>query len=383
MALSVAAARLVVVAAVADAVDVVVAAQVPMIQRNAGLFSRARQLVSAIVTVRPLVALLVFALITSMSTSPATAATATPAKSPIPVIVDLDIGDDIDDGFALALLLSSPEIELRGISTAWGDTTLRVRLVERLLRELGRNDVPVFAGVPTASTNMFTQARWASGPHLPGQADPPARQQPPPGGSIDFMLQQARSHPGEITLLALAPLSNLAAAIARDPVAFRQFKQVVMMGGSIRQGYSRSDYAPPRPPSAEYNIVSDIAAAQALFGSGVPIVMMPLDSTELRMDDQKRAAVFSHGSVLTDDLALMYLQWSNADQPWSSATSTLYDVVPVAWLLEPSVCPLVPMHITVNAEGYTRESPGTPNAQVCLHSDKPAIFELLMGALLR
>lgn len=330
--------------------------------------------------IRPLVAALVVTLFTSMSALPAMA---TPAKPPIPVIVDLDIGDDIDDSFALALLLSSPEIELRGISTAWGDTTLRVRLVERLLHELGRRDVSVFAGVPTASTNMFTQARWASGPHLPDEAGQPASQQPPPGGSIDFMLQQARLHPGEITLLALAPLSNLAAAIDRDPVAFRQFKQVVMMGGSIHQGYSRSDYAPPKPPAAEYNIFSDSRAAQTLFSSGVPIVMMPLDSTELRLDDQKRAAIFSHGSALTDALALMYLQWSNADQPWADATPTLFDVVPVAWLLEPSVCPLVPMHITVDSGGFTRESAGTPNAQVCLHTNKAAIFRLLMGALLR
>ena len=298
--------------------------------------------------VRSIFASLVLALFASMSISPASAAS---APSPIPVIVDFDIGDDIDDSFALALLLTSPQIELRGVSTAWGDTTLRVRLVERLLRELGRDDVPVFAGMQTTSHNGFTQARWASGPHLPGGVDPPAKLQPPPGGSIDFMLQQARSHPGEITLLALGPLSNLAAAISRDRVAFQQFKQVVMMGGSIRQGYSRSDYDPPQPPSAEYNIFTDPASARTVFGSGVPIVMMPLDSTQLRLDDQKRNALFSHGSALTDAVALMTLQWSNANQPWVSATPTLYDVVPVSWLLQPSLCPLVPMHIVIDAKG--------------------------------
>ena len=83
----------------------------------------------------------------------------------IPVVVDLDIGDDIDDSFALALLLASPEFDLRGISTALGDTALRARLVKRLLRELGRDEVPVAEGLVTTSQTAFTQARWASGPH--------------------------------------------------------------------------------------------------------------------------------------------------------------------------------------------------------------------------
>jgi len=303
------------------------------------------------------------------------------AAPTIPVVVDLDIGDDIDDSFALALLLASPEFELRGISTAWGDTALRARLVKRLLRELGRDDVPVAEGIGTKSQTAFTQARWASGPHRPGVAD--SAPSSARIASVDFLLGQAARQPGELTLLALGPLTNVAAAIRRDPQGFRQFKQVVLMGGSVREGYSKSDYLPPRPPDAEYNIVADTAAAQTVFESGVPIVMMPLDATALRLDDQKRAALFAHGSVLTDALTLMYQQWTNAYQPWTSATPTLFDVVPVAWLLEPAACPLTPLRIVVDAQGYTREVPGAPNARVCLKADKPAVLDRLMRALLR
>ena len=325
-------------------------------------------------------ALRVFALIASLWLPISAFAQVAPR---IPVVVDLDIGDDIDDSFALALLLASPEFDLRGISTAWGDTALRARLVKRLLRELGRDEVPVAEGVVTKSQTAFTQARWASGPHRPGTADAAPAPSAAGNSSVDFLLAQAARQPGQLTLLALGPLTNVAAAIRRDPQGFRRFKQVVLMGGSVREGYSKSDYLPARPPDAEYNIVADTAAAQTVFESGVPIVMMPLDATAVRLDDQKRAALFSHGSALTDALTLMYQQWTNAYQPWASATPTLFDVVPVVWLLDPAACPLAPLRIVVDAQGYTREVSGAPNARVCLKVDKPAVLDRLMRVLLR
>lgn len=301
------------------------------------------------------------------------------AQARTPVIVDLDIGDDIDDSFALALLLKTPEIELLGISTAWGDTALRVQMVQRLLRETGRSEIPVYQGLTTRSEIGFTQARWASGPHEGAAPAPPPRSA---GASVDFMLQQARQRPGEITLLALGPLTNVAAAIERDPQDFREFKQVVLMGGSVRVGYSKSDYQAPRPPDREYNLVADTPAAQKLFTAGVPLVMFPLDSTAVRLDDQKRAALFSQGSALSDALALQYLQWSNAYQPWASATPTLFDVVPVVWLSRPGLCPTTPLRITIDGQGMSREVSGAPNAQVCLKVDKSGVLDVLMRALL-
>lgn len=134
-------------------------------------------------------------------------------------IVDTEIGDDIDDAFALALLLSSPEFEIVGVTTAWGDTPLRVRLVRRLLREIGRADIPVAEGIATPSQTPFTQARWA-------QRGPPIERTAP---AVDCLLDSIRRHPGEITLLALGPLTNLGAAIKRDPATFRGLKRVVLI----------------------------------------------------------------------------------------------------------------------------------------------------------
>lgn len=301
---------------------------------------------------------------------PAQAAHAAAAEQ---VIVDTDIGDDIDDAFAVALLLNSPGFEILGFTTAWGDTGLRAQLLERLLRETGHGKIPVARGIVTTSMTPFTQARWAQRGSSPAQAPP----------AVDFLLQQIRLHPGQITLIALGPLTNIGAAITRDPATFRQLKRVVLMGGSVRAGYRKSEYVAPRPPDKEYNIAADIPAAQKLFTSGVPIVMMPLDSTQVRLDEVERNALFGHGSPLTDALTLLYHQWTDSYQPWSSNTPTLFDVVPVAYLADRRICPTTALRIVVDREGYTREEEGTANAEVCLASDKPLFFDLFMQRLLQ
>ena len=236
----------------------------------------------------------------AQSPSPRTAALS-PAPTRTKIILDTDIGDDVDDAFALALALCSPELEIVGITTAWGDTPLRARLVDRFLAETNHASagITVAEGIRTQSKSPFTQARWA-------QAGPPAQTH---AQAVDFLLRQIRESPGGITLVAIGPLTNIGAAIDRDADAFRGLKRVVLMGGSIRRRYNDLGYAPDRGPEPEYNILSDIPAAQKLFASGVPIFMMPLDSTQLKLDEVKRAVLFSAGTLLTNSLAALYYQW--------------------------------------------------------------------------
>ena len=148
------------------------------------------------------------------------------------IIIDTDIGNDIDDAFAVGLALQSPEFQILGISSAWGDTRLRARLLSRLLNETGRPDIPIAMGLATPSAgklDSFTQARYAEGG--------PANQNYP--SAVDFLLEQIRLHPGEITLLAIGPETNLGAAIDRDPATFHKLKRIVLMGGSVYRGYSQ------------------------------------------------------------------------------------------------------------------------------------------------
>jgi inosine-uridine nucleoside N-ribohydrolase len=281
------------------------------------------------------------------------------------VIIDTDIGDDVDDAFAVGLALQSSELEIIGITTAWGDTRLRARLVDRLLAETANAKIPVAEGIPTQSKTPFSQARWAqAGP----QESHPA--------AIDFLLGQIRQNPGEITLIAIGPLTNIGGAIDRDPATFKKLKRVVLMGGSIRRGYGDVGYLPDRGPQPEYNIVSDIPAAQKLFASGVSIFMMPLDSTQLKLDEEKRALLFSQGTPLTDALTLLYHEWGQQ-------TPTLFDVMAVVYVLEPSLCPAQPFQIIVDKDGYTRTGTGSPNASACLASDSEAFFRFVLPRLLR
>lgn len=309
------------------------------------------------------------ALGTLSATAPALLAQTSPsASAPQKVIIDTDIGDDIDDAFAIALALSSPHVQVLGITTAYGDTALRARLVEHFLTATGHTSVPVYAGPATADSNIFSQRRYAE--------QFPARNWP---DGVSFILDQIRRNPGQITLICIAPLSNIGAIIERDPATFRKLRRVVMMGGSIYRGYDDLGYLPNRGPSPEYNILMDVPAAKQLFTSGVPIDMMPLDSTQLKLDEVLRATLFSQGTPATNNLALLYDQWTAAtDHP----TPTLFDAMAVTYALNPSLCPTTPLHIQVDDKGYTRIAPGAPNANVCLRSDSDRFFHFYFHTLL-
>jgi purine nucleosidase len=277
------------------------------------------------------------------------------------VVIDTDIGDDIDDAFALALAVKSPELEVLGVTTTFGDTETRAKIAERFLTEIGRTDIPVFAGEPTVTKNPMSQRKYAEGGHFPA----------PPAGGVDFLLDQIRRHPREITLIAIGPLVNVGAAIAKDPATFRKLKRVVLMGGSIRRGYGDLGYTAAVPPMPEWNILNDVQSAQKLFDSGVPLFVMPLDSTQLKMDEVKRTFLFSQGTPVTDQLAILY-------HLWGQKTPTLFDPMTVVFALRPELCPVTPLHIRVDAAGFTREEPGPSNAQVCLNSNSEDFFKFYL-----
>ncbi len=280
------------------------------------------------------------------------------AAPPEKIIIDTDIGDDVDDAFAVALALRSPEVQILGITTVFGDTELRARLLDRLLGEAGRQDIPVAMGTPTNAKTSFSQRRYAEGGHFARAVHPQA---------VPFVLDQIRRHPGEITLVCIGPLVNVGALIDEDVATFRKLRRVVLMGGSIERGYGDLGYSKPHGPDAEWNIKNDPRSARKLLESGVPVFMMPLDSTQLKLDEYKRAVLFEAGTPLTDALTLLY-------EEWGEQTPTLFDAMTIAFIDNPHLCPVKPMHIEVDDEGFTRRAPGAPNAQVCLDSDSEAFF---------
>jgi inosine-uridine nucleoside N-ribohydrolase len=283
-------------------------------------------------------------------------------RAPEKIIIDTDIGDDVDDAFALALAVKSPELQVLGVTTTFGNTEARAKIVDRFLGEVGRADIPVLAGRATATKNPMSQRKFGEGGHFAKSSHADA---------VEFLLEQIRKHPGEVTLVAIGPLMNVGAAIDKDAATFRKLKRVVLMGGSVRRGYGDLGYTAPVPPMPEWNILNDVASAQKLFAVGVPLDVMPLDSTQLKLDEVKRALLFGQGTAVTDQLAVLY-------HLWGQETPTLFDPMTLVFVLRPELCPVTGMHIRVDEKGSTREEPGAVNAQVCLASNAEDFFRFYL-----
>lgn len=283
---------------------------------------------------------------------------AAPPKK-IPILVDTDIGTDIDDAFALALVARSPELDLLGVTTVSGDTHARARLAARLLWESGLRRVPVVAGAPGRPLPI-EQTRWADNFKSP---------QLRPGSAVDFLDATLRRRPGKTTIVAIGPLTNIAALLQKDPAIAKKISRIVMMGGSIHHGYGDDP-----TPVAEYNIAADPPAAQKVFSSGVHILMVPLDVTAmLRLHAAERHRVFTTLSPMTDALSVLY-------NLWNRRTPTLFDPMAVAMLIDPGLCETKPLHIGVDSNGFTRVVQNKPpNAIVALHTDPKKFFNFYLG----
>jgi purine nucleosidase len=283
----------------------------------------------------------------------------TPAT--IPVILDTDIGTDIDDAFALALIIQSPEIDLLGVTTVSGDPAARARIAAKMLWQAGGKwrRVPVVAGAPGPKQNL-NQAAWAQGyvgPQLLRQS------------AVDFLRSQFHRYPGEITLICIGELTNVAAMIKVDPLVIKEVKRIVMMGGSVQRGYE-----PGSSPDPEWNIKSDPQAAQVVFTSGIPITMAPLDVTAmLKLDAAGRQRIFSQNTPITNSLEALY-------RLWGRETPILFDPMAVALMLDPSLCQTQELHIEVDDQGLTRVAAGKPpNATVALQTDPAKFFEFYLN----
>ncbi|HWA24929.1 MAG TPA: nucleoside hydrolase [Lacunisphaera sp.] len=291
------------------------------------------------------------------------------AAEPVPVLFDTDIGTDIDDAYALAQIVRSPELKLLGVTTVSGDAVARARLAAKLLAVAERKDVPVYAGTSTA-TQYMSQVEWAKGFTSSALHE---------SGGVQFMRDQIKAHPGEIAVIAVGELTNVAALLESEPGIGKKIKAIALMGGSIRRGY-----APGSKPEPEWNIKSAAKAAQVVFASGVPLLVAPLDSTaDLKLTPEGRVTLFSRGVPLNDALAALNSIWRHTNT-WKGENPTLFDNLAVALVATPGVAPLTPMHLVVDDNGLTREITGAPaNAQVALTCDPHRFLEYITDRLSR
>ncbi len=146
----------------------------------------------------------------------------------IKVLLDTDIGTDIDDALALAYLLCQERCELLGVTTVTGEPRKRAEMVSALCRQAGRDDIPIHCGCPEA---MLIEMRQKVAEQAAALGDWPRRKDFPPGTAIEFLRRTIREHPGEITLLAIGPLTNVGVLFAADPQVPSLLAGLVLMCG--------------------------------------------------------------------------------------------------------------------------------------------------------
>lgn len=211
---------------------------------------------------------------------------------PRPALLDTDIGTDVDDILALVLLARAPEFRLVGVTTVYGDTTLRARMVRQVLDQMGRSDIPIGIGASATRTNRPIFWAGHEGQGMPGLENTPVDVSLT---AADLLRRAAADHAGQLDLFAIGPLTNVAAAIEADAAFAASLHHLYLMGGAFWMD------------KPEHNIKSDPEAAAIVFRSGVPMTVCGLDVTLralLRESDMPRLrkAKDGVGPVLEDQV---------------------------------------------------------------------------------
>jgi inosine-uridine nucleoside N-ribohydrolase len=268
----------------------------------------------------------------------------TPVSIPIPIILDTDIGDDIDDTWALAMLLKSPELDVRLITTATRDTTTRARIVAKMLEVAGRTDIPIGIGVPTKPVAM-PQADWVAGYDLaryPGTIHT---------NGVGALIDTIMNSPQPITLVCIGPLPNIAAALAREP-RIAERARFVGMHGSVRRGYNGTP-----PISAEWNVVSFPRECQQVFTAGWDMTITPVDTCGLvTLQGEKYRAVRDCPDPVVQALMENYRAWcAHGDRGdlHRERSSVLFDTVAIYLAFSEELLSLETLGIQVTDDGYT------------------------------
>jgi inosine-uridine nucleoside N-ribohydrolase len=281
-------------------------------------------------------------------------------KEKLPVIFDTDICDDIDDTWALAVLVQSPELDIKLITTAVGNTESKAKTVAKFLQTVGRTDIPIGIGVQQHK-GSHRQDAWAKDYDLgsyPGKIYKDGVQ-----ALIDTIMKSRQP----IKLIATGPLPNIAAALQREP-KIAEKAEFVGMHGSVRRGYEgRAE------PSAEYNVVRFVKEAQKVFTAPWDMTITPLDTCGIvHLTGQKYQKVLKRDSILTRALMENYRAWyrqgvadenkglseaeidKRTDEKVNNSSTTLFDTVAIYLAISTDLAVMEKLGVRVTDDGFTR-----------------------------
>ena len=282
----------------------------------------------------------------------ALAETSSGTRSPsakIPVIYDSDIGDDIDDTWALCMLLKSPEIDLKLVVGDQGKPEYRTKLFAKLLETAGRSDVPIGIGMKVGNDGTGDQQAWVEDYELMSY-----------GGQIHVdgvqaIINTIMNSKVQVTVLAVGPLPNIREALRREP-RIAEKARFVGMHGSVRVGYDGSETV-----SAEYNVKADPKACQAALSAPWDVTITPLDTCgTVVLRGEKYAAVRDCKDPLIQALIENYSLWLKKKSWYKESkdkeikqSSTLFDTVAVYLVFAQDLCEMETLPIRVTDDGNT------------------------------
>ena len=286
---------------------------------------------------------------------------AQPTAKRIAVILDTDIGDDIDDTWALALALKCPELDVKLVVTDAGKGIYRATLLAKLLTTAGRTDIPIGVGQGERE-GTGSQQEWIKDYNLatyPGKVYDDG-----PQAVIDTI----QASPELVTLIAIGPPPNLAEVLRRAPKVAEKVRLVGMFG-AVRKGYAGSNDVTP-----EYNVKTDVAASQAVFTAPWEMTITPLDTCSLVvLRGDRYARIVNSADPLVKAVIENYKLWSTKDK--SSAdqkdkalneSSVLFDTVAVYLATADKFCQMELLPIRVTDQGMTIVDPGAKKMRVAI-----------------
>ena len=296
----------------------------------------------------------------------------------IPTILDTDIGLDADDVWALAFLLRSPELDLRLVTTNTGDTHYGARIAAKLLQSAGRDDVPVGLGLALEGT-PHTHEAWLGGFALDDYPGPILRD------GIGALCDTVRRSSEPVTIIGIGPLSNVAAALMRDP-GITENARYVGMQGSLRRGYGSA-----AEPAREYNVRHHPLACRTVFTAPWSVSITPLDSCgDVYLDGAAFAALRASDDALARSVIANHDAWCQAVPEWpavqridpATRSSVLFDTVAVYLAYSEAALAMETLHVSVTPEGRTLiADDGVPVRAATGWRDLTAFRELLSARL--
>ncbi|MBI5093434.1 MAG: nucleoside hydrolase [Candidatus Hydrogenedentes bacterium] len=292
------------------------------------------------------------------------------AATPVSVILDTDIGDDIDDTWALAMLLGCPNVDLKLIVTASDDTPTKTRLVAKILERAGRTDIPIGTGVKN-SDNPINQKAWL------GDYDLKSYKGKVYEDGVAKMIEAIKQSPGVIPLLVIGPQTNIKEALRRDPEIAKKAR-IVAMAGSVEIGYAGKQGRDP-----EWNVLKDVAAARAVFAAPWEITIAPLDSCgTLTLSGERYAAVEASSQARTKALVENYRQWSNFDKHPKGSSSILFDTVAAYLTFDEALLNIKTVKLSIDDKGVTvPDEKGRPVRCALNWKDRDGFEKLLVKTL--